>query len=71
MVKIEKELRASKLKKRNDPNIWITYLEELCDRLKKMMGLIIKEDQFLIHILNNWSHEYELQVLFIWRKELM
>jgi hypothetical protein len=62
MVKLEREFRSSKLKKGKDPDIWITDLEELRDRLVDM-GSTIKEDQFLIHILNNLSKEYELQVL--------
>jgi hypothetical protein len=33
MVKLEREFRASKLKKGEDHDEWITYLEELRDRL--------------------------------------
>jgi hypothetical protein len=62
MVKLERELRASKLKKGKDPDKWITYLEELRDRLGEP-GSTIKEDQFLVHILNNLSKEYKLHVL--------
>jgi hypothetical protein len=32
------------------------------------MGSVIKDDQFLVHILNNLSSEYELQVLFMEKK---
>jgi hypothetical protein len=64
VVKLEREFRASKLKKGKDPDKWITYLEELSDRLEGM-GSTTKEDQFLVHILNNLSKEYELQVLLM------
>lgn len=64
MVKLEREFRSSKLKKGTDPDVWITNLEELRDRLAEM-GSVIKDDQFLVHILNNLSPEYELQVLFM------
>jgi hypothetical protein len=64
MVKLEREFRASKLKRGKDPDEWITYLEELRDRLKEMRSTI-KEDQFLVHILNNLSKEYELPVLLM------
>jgi hypothetical protein len=68
MVKLERAFRASKLKKGKDPDEWITYLEELRDRLGEM-GSTIKEDQFLVHILNNLSKEYKLQV-YLWKNEL-
>jgi hypothetical protein len=65
MIKLERDFRASKLKKGKNPDEWITYLlEELRDRLAEM-GSTIKEDQFLVHILNNLSKEYELQVLLM------
>jgi hypothetical protein len=64
MVKLERDFCSSKLKKGTDPDVWIMNLEELRDRLEAM-GSVIKDDQFLVHILNNLSPEYERQVLFV------
>lgn len=64
LVKLERQFRTSKLKKGADPDDWITSLEELRGRLQEM-GSEIKEDQFLIHVLNNLSKEYQLQVLLM------
>jgi hypothetical protein len=48
------------LKKGQDPEIWITELEVLCVKLENM-GSCITEDQFMIHILNNLTSDYDLQ----------
>jgi hypothetical protein len=64
MIKLEKQFRESRLKKGKDPDVWITNLEELRDRIQEM-GSSMTDDQFLVHILNNLSKEYKLQVLLL------
>ena len=61
MVKIEKKVRESPLKKNEYPKVWITELEDLCIRLEDM-GSGIFDNQFMIHILNNLTSDYELQL---------
>jgi hypothetical protein len=65
-VKLEKQFRELSLKKGQDPEIWITELEELRVRLEAM-GSSISENQFMIHILNNLTSDYELQLALIER----
>jgi hypothetical protein len=59
LVKLEKQFRELSLKKGQDPEIWITELEDLSIRLEAM-GSSISENQFMIHILNNLTSDYEL-----------
>jgi hypothetical protein len=59
LVKLEKQFRELYLKKGQDPEIWITELEDLRVRLEAI-GLSISENQFMIHILNNLTSDYEL-----------
>jgi hypothetical protein len=42
------------------PEVWITELEDLCMRLEDM-GSSILDNQFMIHMLNNLTSDYELQ----------
>jgi hypothetical protein len=48
MVKLEKQFRELSLKKGQDPEVWITALEDLCIKLENMGSCII-ENQFMIH----------------------
>ena len=48
-------------KNTKDPEEWITELEELRDFLEDM-GLIMSDEDLMIHILNHLPSEYELQV---------
>jgi Zinc knuckle len=56
LVKTERTFRESKLSKDEDPDVWITNLEDLRIKLE-VMGSI------MIQILNNLTEEYELQSL--------
>jgi hypothetical protein len=47
MVKLEKQFRELSLKKGQDPEVWITELEDLCIKLESMGSCII-ENQFMI-----------------------
>jgi gag-polypeptide of LTR copia-type len=57
-VKLEKQFRELSLKKGQDPETWITELEDLHVRLETMESSI-SENQFMIHILNNLTSDYQ------------
>jgi gag-polypeptide of LTR copia-type len=61
MVKLEKQFRTSSLKKGDNPEVWITELEDLRIRLEDM-GSTILDNQFMIPILNNLTADYDLQL---------
>jgi hypothetical protein len=67
MVKLEKQFRELSLKKGQDPEVWITELEDLCVKLENM-GSCITENQFTIHILNNLTSDYDLQLALMERR---
>jgi hypothetical protein len=50
-----------------DPETWITELEDLPVRLETMESSIL-ENQFMIHILNNLTLDYELQLAMMERR---
>jgi hypothetical protein len=56
IVKVEKPLRDSSLKKCQDHVVWITELEDFCVILFDM-GSSISENQFMIYALNDLSAE--------------
>jgi hypothetical protein len=64
MVKLDEHFRDLSLKKSQDPEVWITELEDFCIRLD-YMGLSISENQFMIHVLNNLSADYDLQLALL------
>jgi hypothetical protein len=49
------------LKKVQDQEIWITELEDLCIKLENI-GSFITDNQFMIHILNSLTSDYDLQL---------
>ena len=61
LVKMEKQFRQCALKKNQDPEIWITELEDLRMKLEEL-GSSISDNQFMIHILNNMTSDYDLQL---------
>jgi hypothetical protein len=61
LVKLEKQFRQCSLKKRQDPDIWITELEDYRMVLEEL-GSSISDNQFIIHILNNMTDDYDLQL---------
>jgi gag-polypeptide of LTR copia-type len=67
MVKLDKQFRDSSLKKGQDPEVWITDLEDIWVRLDDI-GSSISENQFMIHILNNLRADYDLQLCFVRKK---
>jgi Reverse transcriptase (RNA-dependent DNA polymerase)/gag-polypeptide of LTR copia-type/Zinc knuckle len=61
LVKMEKQFRQCALKKGQDPDVWITELEDYRMKLDEL-GSSISNNQFIIHILNNMTDDYELQL---------
>jgi gag-polypeptide of LTR copia-type len=67
LVKLEKQFSELSLNKGQDPETWITELEDLCVRFETMESSIL-EKQFMIHILNNLTSDYELQLAMMERR---
>jgi hypothetical protein len=67
MVKLEKQFRELSLKIGQDPEVWITELEDLRVKLENM-GSCITKNQFMIHILNNLTSDYDLQLALMERR---
>jgi hypothetical protein len=67
MVKLENQFREISLKKGQDPEVRITELEDLCVKLENI-GSCMPENQFMIHLLNNLTSDYDLQVALIERR---
>jgi hypothetical protein len=55
------------LKKGQDPEVWITELEDLRVKLENM-GSCINEHQLMIHILNDLASHYDLQLALMERR---
>jgi gag-polypeptide of LTR copia-type len=64
MVKLDKQFRELTLKKGQDPEVWITEFEDIRFRLDAM-GSSIPENQFMIHVLNNLTADYDLQLALL------
>jgi DNA-binding cell septation regulator SpoVG len=58
---LEKQFCHCALKKSQDPEIWLTELEDLQMKLEDL-GSSITDNQFMIHILNNMTTDYGLQL---------
>jgi hypothetical protein len=56
---MKKQFRQSALKKGHDSDIWITELEDYRMKLDGL-GSNISENQFILHILNNMTANYDL-----------
>jgi hypothetical protein len=61
LVKMEKQFRQSSLKKGQDPDVWITELKDYRMKLDEL-GSSISENHFILHILNNMTSNYDLQL---------
>jgi gag-polypeptide of LTR copia-type len=66
-VKLEKQFRELSLKRGQDPETWITELEDLCVRLETMESCIV-ENQFMIRILKTLTLDYERQLAMMERR---
>jgi hypothetical protein len=64
LVEIERLFRECKLGEDEDPETWITNLEDL--RLKlKVMGSFTTDNQFMVQVLNSLTNDYKLQMLLL------
>ena len=61
LLKTERVFRESKLSKDEDPEVWITSLEDSLFQLEAM-GSVMTDDQFMIQVLNSLTSDYELLV---------
>ena len=61
MLRLKKQFNMSKLSNGGDPDEWITFLEDIKGRLEDMNSPISESD-FLIHVLNNLTEEYDIEV---------
>ena len=67
LARLHKLFYGTKQKKNQDPNLYISYLEDLRQRLAEMKSMMT-DDQFIMHILNNLDREYEYQVNLMERR---
>ena len=61
LAKLHKDFYGSRLKKNVDPDIFITYLEDLRSRMEDMNSGMT-DDQFILHVVNNLTDDYMNQV---------
>jgi hypothetical protein len=59
LIKIEKQFCQCSLKNEQDPDIRITDLKDYRMRLEEF-GSSISDNQFILHILNNMTDDYDL-----------
>ena len=62
LVKLKKEFGNSKLSKGEDPDEWITGLEDLRVKIKDA-GSDMTDEDFIIHIINNVTEEYDVEIM--------
>ncbi len=55
LAKLHKQFYSAKLKKKVDPDIFITYLEDLRTRMEEMKS-VMSDEQFMLHIPNNLTN---------------
>jgi hypothetical protein len=55
------------LKKAHNPDIWINELEDY-QMIFEGLGSSIFDNQFIIHILNNMTDDYDLQLMMMKRR---
>jgi hypothetical protein len=61
LTRLSKVFYGAKLKKKVDPEVFITYLEDVRTRLEAMNSTMTDE-QFIVHVLNNLTSDYDNQV---------
>jgi gag-polypeptide of LTR copia-type len=69
LVKTERIFSASKLSKDEDPDVWVTNLEDLRIKLE-VMGSSMTDEQLLIQILTSLMEEYKLH-MFVLEKRIV
>jgi transposase InsO family protein len=61
LAKYHKLFYSAKLKKKADPDVFITYLEDLRLNMAEMKSKMT-DDQFLLHLLNSLTKDYDPEV---------
>jgi hypothetical protein len=61
LAKLHKSFYGAKLQKNVDPDIFITYLEDLRGKMENI-GSEMTDDQFILHVVNNLTEDYMNQV---------
>jgi hypothetical protein len=61
LAKLHEQFYCAKLKKKTDLDVFIMYLEDLRVQMEEM-GSTMMDNQFMLHIMNNLTKEYENQV---------
>ncbi len=60
-LELQRAFQISKQKNSNqDPKLWITYLEGL--RKLKDLGSVMTDEDVIVHILNNLTNDYKVQL---------
>jgi hypothetical protein len=63
-VKTERTFRQCVLEEGEEPENWITNLEELCSKLEDMDSHMT-DSQFMVQVLNSFTDDYGLQMLLM------
>jgi hypothetical protein len=64
LVRTERMFRESKLSKDENPEVWITILEDLRLKLEIMVSSMT-DDQFMVQVLNSLTGDYVLRMLLL------
>lgn len=67
LARLHKLFYGTRQKRNQDPDLYISYLEDLRFGMAEMHSQM-SDDQFLLHVLNNLNKEYENQVNLIERR---
>jgi hypothetical protein len=62
LSKLHKVFYSAKLKSKTDPDVFITHLEDIRGRMSEMKSSMT-DDQFILHVMNNLTKDYEMQIL--------
>jgi hypothetical protein len=61
LSKMHKQFYSAKLKKKQDPDEFITNLEDTRSRMEAMKSTM-SDDQFMMHIMNNLTSDYSMDI---------
>jgi hypothetical protein len=64
LFKTERAFKQRKLEKGEDPEIWITNLEEVCLKLEDIESYMT-DSQFMVQVFNRHTNDYELQMVLM------
>jgi hypothetical protein len=67
LQKLHHMFYTARLKKGSDPDVYMTYLEDLRIKLESMESMMT-DDQFIVHILNTLPKEYDVTVDMLSRR---